>query len=101
MIVRKAHIKDGVVINISIGDTEKPWVPPDGIEIVTITDELSENCTIGSTWDGKMFTRPLDPIIIPVKTIDEKLAEILDSVNKLTADIVKIQNDVDILKSKP
>jgi len=59
MEITRIHIKDGKVINISIGDTDKPYAAPDGIEIVEIEPQnITSNHRIGALYDGVNFTMP-------------------------------------------
>jgi hypothetical protein len=94
------HIKDGIVVNLSAGDMDKPWKPPEGIEIVEF-EKAQDNCVIGSTWDGKVFTLPTPPEpVLPEPTLQEKLDAALADITKLEDDMTKVQKDVVDLKTK-
>lgn len=74
MKIIRAHIKDGKVINLTVGDTMKKWKAPDGVQII----ELSENQTdavMNGTYDGKKFSPPIVEKVIVEKTKQELLEE--------------------------
>jgi hypothetical protein len=98
MKVIRAHIKDSVVMNLSVGDTEKPWTPPDGITIVEL-EKAQDDCVIGSTWDGKTFKLPvaLPPVVI--KTSEEKLTELQDALDSVNAKMILMDAEIKTLKS--
>jgi len=59
MRITRIHIKDNKVINISIGDTDKPYAAPDDIVIVEIEPQnITPNHRIGALYDGENFTIP-------------------------------------------
>ena len=59
MEITRIHIKDNKVINISIGDTDKPYAAPDDIVIVEIEPQnITPNHRIGALYDGENFTIP-------------------------------------------
>jgi hypothetical protein len=65
MEIIRAHIKDGLVINISIGDTDKPWIAPKDITIVELKSDT--DAAIGYSYDGKEFTSPIPVEPVPVQ----------------------------------
>jgi hypothetical protein len=74
MATRWALIEKGVVVNIVKwnGDV-KTWRPKDG---QTAIPADNSECTIGATYDGKVFTRPV-PVEVPkVKSLEERLTEV-------------------------
>ena len=56
MEIIRAHIKDGIVVNLSVGDTDKPWTPPSGETIVDL--EEGSEVSIGWSYDGEEFSPP-------------------------------------------
>ncbi len=72
MIVRRVHIKDGVVVNISKGDTEKPWTAPNHVAVVELKND--EYVAIGYLYDGTTFTEPEPVTPTPQATVDDKIA---------------------------
>ena len=91
MKVIRAHVKDGLVVNMSAGDTDKPWTPPDGIIVVEL--KLDSDVAIGYSYDGKEFKAPttVEPVPqptiepVPQPTIEERLAQLEKSVAELKA----------------
>jgi len=80
MIVTRLHIKDGKVINISVGDTDKPWKPPEGIEVVEIEEgkNIDDHC-IGATYENGVFVKPLITSEPPTlkTTVEEQFSNIV------------------------
>jgi len=49
MKITRVHVKGNIVINISIGDTDKPWTSPPNITSYEFAmGEVPENAVIGS-----------------------------------------------------
>ena len=85
MIVTRLHIKDGKVINISVGDTDKPWKPPEGIEVVEIDEgkNIDDHC-IGATYENGVFVKPPQPESKPAApTMQEQIDALKAEVEKL------------------
>jgi hypothetical protein len=97
MRVIRAHIKDGVVVNMSAGDTDKPWTPPDGITIIE-SEEVQEGCAMNSTWDGKTFKLPV-ALTVSVKTVDEKLTEFQDALDAVNVKMILMDAEIKTLKA--
>jgi hypothetical protein len=83
MKVLRAHVKDGLVVNMSAGDTDRPWIAPYGITVVEL--KLDSDVAIGYSYDGKEFKAPttVEPILQP--TIEARLAQLEKSVAELKA----------------
>ena len=72
MEIIRAHIKDGIVVNLSVGNTYKPWTPPIGITIVEVK---GDEAAIGYSYDGKEFKAPALVEPLPqAPTLEERLA---------------------------
>ena len=47
-----AHVEDGVVMNTSVWDGVQPYTPPDGVELVRLSDEDEPYAGMpGVGWD--------------------------------------------------
>lgn len=79
MKIIRAHIKDGVVVNMSAGDTDKPWTPPDGITIVEL--EQGTDVGIGHSWDGRKFSppEPKPQVEDAIRDRESRITEMLDN----------------------
>lgn len=83
MKIVRAHIQDGVVVNLSVGDTDKPWTPPDGVTVVDVT---GQGVAIGYLYDGKNFTAPPEPKPVePKLTLEDRIAALEKDVTTLKA----------------
>ena len=83
MKIVRAHIKDGVVINLSVGDADKPWTPPDGTTVVDVT---GQDVSIGYLYDGENFTAPPEPAPVePTPTLEERVAALEEEVTAIKA----------------
>ena len=62
------------MVNLSKGDTDKPWTPPKDVAIVDVT---SQGVSIGDLFDGEKFSKP-EPVIVsapePKPTLEERVA---------------------------
>jgi cobalamin biosynthesis protein CobT len=67
MEIIRAHIKDGKVVNLSAGDTSKPWSAPAGVTVVNVT---GQDVSIGDEFDGKAFTRPVVEVAAVAEAVE-------------------------------
>lgn len=81
MLTKYAWIRDGVVFNLSVGDTTKPIaVAKDVLRL----DVGGVDVAIGDLYDGKTFTKPPEPEPIPIeKTLEQRLADLEGKVSTL------------------
>jgi hypothetical protein len=68
--MRKAVVKDGVVVNVIEWEEGSTWKPPEG---AVLLDALNAN--VGDVWDGKQF-KPRPPT--PEEIVAGKRQEALD-----------------------
>jgi hypothetical protein len=52
--------------------------------------EGEADCTVGSTYDGKSFARPVEQVA--VKSTEEKLTELIATVDSLKTKIEVLEN---------
>ena len=92
MIVTRLHIKDGKVINISVGDTDKPWMPAVGVEVVEVErGKESVEQVIGATYLDGVFKAPAVSASVPEPSLQAQIDALNLEVSKLKTDVSQLK----------
>ncbi len=79
--MRKALVKDGLVVNVIEIDSKSDWKPPEGHTLLTV--DQSKQASPGDTWDGKKIIPQVPSDISKPRDLEKEMDAIKERLDEL------------------